>query len=514
MATTAQVRYTYTPLRCEAVHDLTRFYSDIETYVINNDRTLFSRLAHNYESAIVHLLAQHEVDGIPPATLRAFQESYASTAFHCRFPHCDRLSLGFATAELRLEHEIVHVQRVYCQTVSCQYSRIGFAKKGALNAHTRKHHVQSDILHIPAKVRRTTVGGAKINEVEPQQLNIQQSQLQDDVIINRFAKRLIDSCNGEVREKFQRDVADFSEDMKRQLLDQGVDPLFFRFRQHAVILYKRGALGPQAKVNIGTQKLMPNQIAVPQRTRQGFDSNTTSEKQMEALRRGGEMHTDNSSVYPPPIQPRLGLGNYRPYHYDLQVEPQASYAPVEPNPYMQTQDNTESYEFDPFFYTQTDPHTRDGIIEEEELSTIKCICGFADDDGNTVLCEQCDTWQHIVCYYEVAQYIPDVHECINCAPRPVNVQRAFDKQRQRREMFFQQNGYAMTTTKNTKKRARETVDHAPRKRSSPMSMISDPFVRAGPGQGPEADTMLRSAVGMANDQHDTKVVRKLQGGIF
>ena len=47
---------------------------DIETYVIDNDRTLFSRLAHTYESAVVYLLAQREVQGITPTTLRAFQE--------------------------------------------------------------------------------------------------------------------------------------------------------------------------------------------------------------------------------------------------------------------------------------------------------------------------------------------------------------------------------------------------------------------------------------------------------
>jgi hypothetical protein len=141
-------------LQYEAVHELTRRFSDIETYVINNDRTLFSSLAHKYEIATVHLLAQREVEGIPPAILRAFQEAYASTAFRCRFPNCDRLSLGFATPELRLEHETVHIQRVYCQTESCQYSHIGFAKRNALTAHTRKHH--GNVLLIPAKVRRTT----------------------------------------------------------------------------------------------------------------------------------------------------------------------------------------------------------------------------------------------------------------------------------------------------------------------------------------------------------------------
>lgn len=123
--------------------------------MIERDRTLFSRLSQTYESAIVHLLEQRAVDGITASALLAFQESYASTAFRCRFPHCDRLSLGFATAESRLKHEAVHIQRLYCQTESCQYNRIGFANKSALNAHTRKHHSQSSTLLIPAKVRGT-----------------------------------------------------------------------------------------------------------------------------------------------------------------------------------------------------------------------------------------------------------------------------------------------------------------------------------------------------------------------
>jgi hypothetical protein len=109
-----------------------------------------------YENAVVHLLACEEVEGISPATLRIFQESYASTAFRCRFPNCDRLSIGFATAELRLEHETVHLQRVYCQTPSCWYNRIGFANRSALAAHTRKHHGQSNMPSIPAKIRRTS----------------------------------------------------------------------------------------------------------------------------------------------------------------------------------------------------------------------------------------------------------------------------------------------------------------------------------------------------------------------
>jgi hypothetical protein len=99
--------------------------------------------------------------------LRAFQVSYASTAFRCRFPNCDRLSLGFATAELRLEHEAVHVQRVYCQTSSCPYNHIGFAKRSALAAHTRKHHGQSSMPSIPAKIRHTADAEAKTGAKAP-----------------------------------------------------------------------------------------------------------------------------------------------------------------------------------------------------------------------------------------------------------------------------------------------------------------------------------------------------------
>jgi hypothetical protein len=99
--------------------------------------------------------------------------------------------------------------------------------------------------------------------------------------------------------------------------------------------------------------------------------------------------------------------------------------------------------------------TFDGTIDEEESSTIKCICGYSDDDGNTVLCEKCDTWQHIVCYYESAQHVPDVHECADCAPRPIDQKSATDKQRQRRDMIVDRKGKPKLTSKNPKKRTKD-----------------------------------------------------------
>ncbi|KAL2872341.1 putative PHD finger and SET domain protein [Aspergillus lucknowensis] len=70
--------------------------------------------------------------------------------------------------------------------------------------------------------------------------------------------------------------------------------------------------------------------------------------------------------------------------------------------------------------------------DEEEPYTIKCICAFEDDDGNTVFCEGCETWQHIVCYYH-SQAVPDVHNCVDCEPRYLDGRRATDRQRRLRE---------------------------------------------------------------------------------
>ncbi|CAK7203646.1 SET domain-containing protein 3 [Sporothrix eucalyptigena] len=72
---------------------------------------------------------------------------------------------------------------------------------------------------------------------------------------------------------------------------------------------------------------------------------------------------------------------------------------------------------------------------EEEPYTIKCICGFTGDDGNTILCEICDSWQHIECFYpnnsEEATREEFAHACHECKPRPLNVAHAIEYQKKR-----------------------------------------------------------------------------------
>lgn len=74
---------------------------------------------------------------------------------------------------------------------------------------------------------------------------------------------------------------------------------------------------------------------------------------------------------------------------------------------------------------------QDDTAAEEEPYTIKCICNFTDDDGNTIYCETCDTWQHLDCFYPdnraEATKEDFAHSCADCKPRPLNRQKAIER---------------------------------------------------------------------------------------
>ncbi|MCJ1291935.1 hypothetical protein MMC34_003485 [Xylographa carneopallida] len=75
---------------------------------------------------------------------------------------------------------------------------------------------------------------------------------------------------------------------------------------------------------------------------------------------------------------------------------------------------------------------------EEEDYTIKCICGYQEDDGNTVFCEQCNTWQHVDCYYykKDPPGDDDEHGCADCTPElELDAKRAADRQKKKREQI-------------------------------------------------------------------------------
>ncbi|MCJ1478581.1 hypothetical protein MMC13_007262 [Lambiella insularis] len=81
-------------------------------------------------------------------------------------------------------------------------------------------------------------------------------------------------------------------------------------------------------------------------------------------------------------------------------------------------------------------HPIETPIADEEDYTIKCICGYSEDDGNTVFCDSCSTWQHVDCYYYKRHPpgVEDLHNCADCGhPWDVDAKRATERQRRRRE---------------------------------------------------------------------------------
>lgn len=86
------------------------------------------------------------------------------------------------------------------------------------------------------------------------------------------------------------------------------------------------------------------------------------------------------------------------------------------------------------------PHKVEAV--EEEPYTIKCICNFPDDDGNTIFCETCETWQHIDCFYpdnrEEALRETFSHYCHQCKPRPLDHKRAIERMQNLRKAILEE----------------------------------------------------------------------------
>ncbi|KAF9907458.1 hypothetical protein EC991_010922 [Linnemannia zychae] len=78
-----------------------------------------------------------------------------------------------------------------------------------------------------------------------------------------------------------------------------------------------------------------------------------------------------------------------------------------------------------------DEESGDNEPDDEDAGIIRCICGFTDDDGFTIQCENCFVWQHAVCVGIVQSNVPDKYLCELCSPRPMDKKRAAEIQRRR-----------------------------------------------------------------------------------
>jgi len=110
------------------------------------------------------------------------------------------------------------------------------------------------------------------------------------------------------------------------------------------------------------------------------------------------------------------------------------------------------------------------VIEsaEEEPYTIKCICDYRDDDGNTIYCEKCDTWQHIECFYpgqvDDASREEFDHSCADCKPRPLTLDRRHATERQ----TLQRHNKAINDTPDKKTKRPPSKSH--KKKSKPSDL--------------------------------------------
>ena len=96
-------------------------------------------------------------------------------------------------------------------------------------------------------------------------------------------------------------------------------------------------------------------------------------------------------------------------------------------------------------------------LEPEDDGQISCFCGYLTDDGNTVACDACNRWQHIICYYpQYNETLPEdlAHFCVDCRPRS-NYDKAAARERQRARREKQEsasNGPKRQPAKSHKKR--------------------------------------------------------------
>lgn len=127
---------------------------------------------------------------------------------------------------------------------------------------------------------------------------------------------------------------------------------------------------------------------------------------------------------------------------------------------------------------------------DEEPYTIKCICDYSDDDGNTIYCESCDTWQHIECFYpghvEQASREDFDHLCADCNPRPLDRRKAHERQRQQRQ--------DRPLLDDGEKKAKRPPSKSHKKKPKPSDLLTNGHHDLDPRHGPKSGSAQDHAV--------------------
>ena len=106
------------------------------------DPSMFSKLRAEYIRLVHQILSMSHVDGISDIHQAKFRNTEGKSAFVCRFQGCLRSTDGFSNGSECEEHELSHVQRVFCDDRSCPFKRIPLTSTAALQQHNHTYHAE------------------------------------------------------------------------------------------------------------------------------------------------------------------------------------------------------------------------------------------------------------------------------------------------------------------------------------------------------------------------------------
>ncbi|KAJ3157220.1 hypothetical protein HDU89_002632 [Geranomyces variabilis] len=119
-----------------------------------------------------------------------------------------------------------------------------------------------------------------------------------------------------------------------------------------------------------------------------------------------------------------------------------------------------------------------GADEEDDGDqdeVIRCICTYTDDDGNTIACDECAVWQHMLCVGVDPANVPDQYHCEECAPRPVDPRAANELQKNQRE---KKKSESSSDSSKGKRKSRKRHRAPPQPASEDQSPAPPPLRRA------------------------------------
>jgi hypothetical protein len=110
------------------------------------DPTHFSAVRHYYQQTVEFLLDDRALINFPEINktdVHTFRDTYSTSAFVCRYPHCVFSTDGFQSPSQRAKHESQHQRRFRCAHPSCVNFTTGFVTQNLLKRHNERYHPAS-----------------------------------------------------------------------------------------------------------------------------------------------------------------------------------------------------------------------------------------------------------------------------------------------------------------------------------------------------------------------------------